>query len=192
MLDLGCGTGGNLGALASEYACTGVELDGEAVGACPFEGEVEPGMHEVVVAGPDMERFDRRVDVKPGDSVTVSVGTGGAQGEGPEIDSGPSGLKIAGIIATALGVGAAGMGVAFNVKGIKDQEKANEAPADSPERAKLNDDIEMDKTMMIVGYAAAGALVVTGVVLLVIDSKKGDESETVAVRPAPGGLAITF
>jgi len=31
VLDLGCGTGGNLGALASEYACTGVELDGEAV-----------------------------------------------------------------------------------------------------------------------------------------------------------------
>ena len=169
-----------------------VKLDGEAVGACPFEGEVEPGMHEVVVAGPDMERFDRQVDVKPGDSVTVSVGEGGAKGEGPEIDSGPSGLKIAGIVATALGVGAAGMGVAFNVKGIKDQEKANEAPADSPERAKLNDDIKMDKTMMIVGYAAAGALVVTGVVLLVIDSKKGDESETVAVRPAPGGLAITF
>ena len=169
-----------------------VELDGEAVGACPFEGEVKPGMHEVVVTAQDAEDFSRKVDVKSGDSVTVSVGTGDAKGEGPEIDSGPSGLKIAGIVATALGIGAAGMGVAFNVKGIKDQEKANEAPADSPQRANLNDDIKMDKTMMIVGYAAAGALVVTGVVLLVVDAKKGDESETVAVKPAPGGLAITF
>ena len=169
-----------------------VELDGEAVGACPFEGEVKPGVHAVAVAGPDMERFDRQVDVKSGDSVTVSVGEGGAKGEGPEIDSGPSGLKIAGIVATALGVGAAGMGVAFNVKGIKDQEKANEAPAESTERAKLNDDIDMDKTMMIVGYAAAGAFIVTGVVLLVVDAKKDGESETMAVKPVPGGLAVTF
>ncbi len=84
------------------------------------------------------------------------------------------------------------MGVAFNVKGIKDQEKANEAPADSTERAKLNDDIDMDKTMMIVGYAAAGAFIVTGIVLLVVDAKKGGESETMAVKPMPGGLAVTF
>lgn len=31
VLDLGCGTGGNLGALTSEYRCTGLELDGAAV-----------------------------------------------------------------------------------------------------------------------------------------------------------------
>ena len=31
VLDLGCGTGGNLGALSSAYDCTGLELDGEAV-----------------------------------------------------------------------------------------------------------------------------------------------------------------
>ncbi len=190
-----------------------VFVDGKSIGKTPFKEGIliDPGQHSVrveasgfkpmttevtVASGAEIplraKLIRGKVDAKPGDSVTVSVGEGGAQGEGPEIDSGPSGLKIAGIVATALGVGAAGMGVAFNVKGIKDQEKANDAPADSPQRAKLNDDIEMDKTMMIVGYAAAGALVVTGVVLLVIDAKKGDESETVAVKPAPGGLAITF
>jgi len=31
LLDLGCGTGGNLGALRTEYSCTGIELDGNAV-----------------------------------------------------------------------------------------------------------------------------------------------------------------
>lgn len=31
VLDLGCGTGGNVGALGREYACTGLELDADAV-----------------------------------------------------------------------------------------------------------------------------------------------------------------
>lgn len=58
--DLGCGTGGNLGALKSEYSCTGLELDGEAVQfATSRHPEVE--FHEASIT--DFESWPKREPV---------------------------------------------------------------------------------------------------------------------------------
>ena len=103
-----------------------VAIDGEAAGACPFEGEVEPGVHEVTVAGPGMEDFSRQVDIKAGDTVTVTVGKDGSE-VGPEAETGSKGLLIGGVVTTVLGVGMGAMGLAFNVKGMKDEDSANKA-----------------------------------------------------------------
>lgn len=168
-----------------------VEIDGETVGGCPFEGEVEPGVHDVAVAGPGMDDFSRQVDIKQGDSVTVAVG-GVPGGEGPADEGGSRGLLAAGIATTVVGVGLGAMGLAFNVKGMKDEEAAGNT-TDPDKRASLNDDIETDGTLRTVGYVAGGVLVVTGIVLLAVNAKKKSSGEKpVAVVPTPGGVAVSF
>jgi len=167
-----------------------VRVDGKVAGNCPYEGEAEPGLHEVTVTGPGMDDFTRSVEIKPGDSVTVSVGAAGADGEPSE---GSKGLLVGGIVTAVLGVGAGVMGLAFNVKGMKDEEAAAAAPANSDERAKHNDAVETDAAMRTVGYVAGGVLVATGVVLMAVSAKKKSKGEApVAFAPVPGGVAFSF
>jgi hypothetical protein len=171
-----------------------VHLDGKVVGGCPYEGEVQPGAHEVKVQEPGKPAFLQKFDVASGGTATVAVTlqTGAPAGPSPEQRKKARALKIAGIATMAVGAGAGVLGLVFNLKGMKDEKKAEDAVPNSNERAGLNDDIQVDKAVMIAGYAAAGAFVVAGVVLVALSAKGESQEQKVAIAPAPGGLAVSF
>jgi nitrite reductase/ring-hydroxylating ferredoxin subunit len=56
--------------------------DGKVVGGCPYEGEVQPGEHEVKVQAPGVPAFLQKFDVSSGGTATVAVtlGEGGSSG----------------------------------------------------------------------------------------------------------------
>jgi hypothetical protein len=175
-----------------------VRIDGKVVGSCPYEGEVAPGSHTVVVTAPDTPDFEQEVQVAPGGTTSVAVSLTGEDVPGigePEDDSGVSPLMIGGISALALGVGAGVMGAVFHAKGTKDEETLKDEQ-DNPDKSKYDDAksaLKTDQVLTIVGYSLAGALIATGVVLLVVDGQDGETQEgDVAIVPAPGGLAVTF
>ncbi|MCK9464199.1 MAG: PEGA domain-containing protein [Proteobacteria bacterium] len=174
-----------------------VHLDGKVVGGCPYEGEVQPGEHEVKVREPGKPEFVQKVDVTSGGTATVAVTLQPSEpGEQtPEEQKKAHTLFIAGITTLAVGAGAGVLGLAFNVKGTKDESKAEDAPPNSSERQGFNDDIKTDKAVMIAGYAAGGVLVVVGVVLMAI-SRKGSErasgNEPIAFEPTVNGLSMSF
>jgi hypothetical protein len=174
-----------------------VRLDGKVVGSCPYEDEVVPGSHTVRVTSPGGETFEQEVNVAAGGTTSVAVSLTGEDlpGDDGTEKAGVSPLMISGIAALALGAGAGVMGAVFHAKGTKD-EKTLEDEQFNPDKSKYNDAesaLRTDQALTIVGYSLAGALIATGVILLVVDGT-GDESpdEDVALRPAPGGLAVTF
>jgi len=149
---------------------------------------------------------------------------GGGSDDGGDDDApkkrGASGLLIGGIVLTVLGLGAAGGGVGVmlaaknKAKGIEDQ-----AGADGPTgfaqgnySSSVADDMKSLKTLNTVTpilFAAGGALLVGGIVMIVIDrgnKKKGKgfyarqsgvELAGVGATPLPGGgaagsLALRF
>jgi len=171
-----------------------VRVDGEEVGGCPFEGEVAPGAHRVEVVAPVVDRFEKEVVVEAGSTATVDVDLSG--GETVVVDEGASPLFVAGIVSLAAGAGAGVVGGIFTYKGSQDQhDMKNEL--DAAKYNELKDELNMDNTVAVIGYVAAGALIATGVVLLVVDAI-GDESpdrtgeDTVRVYPTPGGLGVSF
>jgi hypothetical protein len=171
-----------------------VRVDGEEVGGCPFEGEVTPGPHRVQVVAPAVNRFEKEVVVEAGSTSTVDVDLSG--GETVVVDEGASPLFVAGIVSLAAGVGAGVVGGIFTYKGSQDQhDMKNEL--DASKYNELKDQLNMDNTVSVIGYVAAGALITTGVVLLVVDAM-GDETpddpdqDTVRVVPTPGGMMVTF
>jgi len=172
-----------------------VQVDGREVGGCPFEGEVEPGRHTVEVAAPGADAFTKEVVVEAGSTATVDVDLSG--GETVVVEEGASGLLVAGIVSLAAGAGAGVVGAVFTYKGGQDQEDMK-TELDADKYNELKDDLNMDNTVSVIGYVAAGVLIATGVVLLVVDSmneETGAEArpdEGARVYPTPGGLVVSF
>jgi PEGA domain-containing protein len=129
-----------------------------------------------------------------------------------ERDDGVSGLFIAGLITAGVGLAGAGVGIYYSTQWNAHSEevaglatKVGEATSleerleyeeqYNNKKAKIEDDEHpKDKIGMIVGYAAGGALIVTGVVLMAIGMKDDKESghEKVSFKPTIGGMAVTF
>jgi hypothetical protein len=59
--------------VSSAPAGATLSLDGKAMGALPYEGEVDPGVHRLVVEKPGFEPFRTTVDVPPGESKRVTA-----------------------------------------------------------------------------------------------------------------------
>jgi hypothetical protein len=184
--------------IACEEKDAVVHLDGKVVGGCPYEGEVQPGAHDVKVQVPGKPAFLQKFDVASGGTATVAVTLASSRPpveQSPEQKKKARALFISGIAALAVGAGAGAAGLVFNVKGTKDQAKAEDAEPYSSERRGLNDDIGVDKAVMIAGYAAGGALIVTGIVLVALSKKNPGEkngSEPVAFEPTANGFAVSF
>lgn len=174
-----------------------VHLDGKVVGGCPYEGEVQPGAHDVKVQEPGKPAFLQKFDVASGGTATVAVTLQSAKPAepSPEQKKKAKALFISGIAALAVGAGAGAVGLAFNVKGTKDEAKAGDAEPYSDERQGLNDDIAVDKAVMIAGYAAGGALIAAGIVLVALSRKDPGEKDgdaPVAFEPTANGFAVSF
>ncbi|MBN2340840.1 MAG: tetratricopeptide repeat protein [Deltaproteobacteria bacterium] len=115
-----------------------------------------------------------------------------------------TGLLVGGIVTGVLSLGGVGVGIGFTAKGAgdastRDTNATNYNQTDDPtlkatyEAAaqSAQDDLQVDGTMMIVGYAAGGALLLTSTILLIVRAKKKN-SESLAIRPAWSGVLVSF
>jgi hypothetical protein len=182
--------------VACEAGGAVVHLDGKVVGGCPYEGEVQPGEHEVKVVEQGKAPFQQKVEVTAGGTATVAVTLeeGGAPGEGDGAKK-PRGLLIGGIAALALGAGAGVVGGVFAAKRGDALDKVD--TAQSPEEYDAaGEDAKKYHGVMLGGFVGAGVFVAAGVVLIVLDrrgkEKSGGDAGAVAVRAAPGGIAVEF
>jgi hypothetical protein len=182
--------------IACEAENAVVHLDGKVVGGCPYEGEVQPGEHEVKVLELGKAPFLQKVEVSPGGTATVAVTLqeGGAPGEGGGAKK-PRGLLIGGIAALVVGAGAGVLGGVFAAK-RGDALDTVENPQSREEYDAAGADAKTDHGVMIGGFVGAGVFIAAGVVLIVLDQrgqeKTDGEAGAVALRAAPGGIAVEF
>lgn len=162
-----------------ELAGATVEVDGAAM-TPTAEGSVAvaPGQHKVKVSKPDHKPIEQTVALSAGSSVEV-----GGKWEATSTDDG-----LGPYVTTALGAGLIGLGVVFSVDAGSDD---SAGPAGAPD---TSDDKKIAAAVL---YGIGGALVATGVTLLVIRLASDDEgSDTAADKQSgllqlPGGLALT-
>jgi hypothetical protein len=174
-----------------------VHLDGKVAGGCPYEGEVQPGEHEVKVLEAGKAPYVQKVEIAAGGTATVAVSlAAGGEGEGGgEAPKRSRGLLIGGIAALAVGAGAGVVGGVFAAKrgAALDDVDAAQSQADYDA---AGDDAKKFHGVMLGGFIGAGVFVGASVVLIVLDArgkeKAGADAGAVALRPAPGGLALEF
>jgi len=112
-------------------------------------------------------------------------------------------LIIGGIIGGAVGLGLVGMGLGFTVKGGKDYNdrqdlynlyEKTQSTSDFANYKDSDDVLKLDTAMMVIGYAAGGALVIAGTVMAIIGlkKKKSYADDKVTIIPTASGLAVAF
>jgi hypothetical protein len=125
-------------------------------------------------------------------------------GEGSKSNKKSTGLLIGGIVTGALGLGGAALGAVFLSKYIKDQreyedlydDKSTLNQAEVDRYYELEEDkLPLNQNLMIIGFAAGGALIVASVVMIVVSQTvlKDSKSKRAAnVYAVPGGMGVSF
>ena len=103
---------------------------------------------------------------------------------------GPSAKKVVGFGALGLGAVTAGIGVTYGILGTG--ESSGASPSESQrDAASRNDRIARDRTASIVGLGVGGALIATGVVVLLWPSApKALRGASAVVTPAGASLGL--
>jgi hypothetical protein len=200
---------------------TELVIDGTTRGTTPFSGlkRVEAGPRKVVLRYGGDAIFEETVNIAGGMTTPVKAETGSAapggsapegvptEGSAPEETApgegkGPSLMLIGGIAAGVAGLAGIGVGSYFAAQGGKDydDQKAARDAGDTDAFHVAEDRLAVDRVGTIVGFVAGGALLAAGVTLIVVDRvrahKGGEEAEkeeqAFDVRPAPGGLTVSF
>jgi hypothetical protein len=167
----------------------------------------DPGDYDLVASAPNKKPWTTHVKVgAQADSVKVSVPAlepapvepgGDVAVVEPTASSGPSTQWILGWVTGAVGLGGIGAGIGLRVVALaKDDDSLAFCNADDPtlcsaEGVDLRDEAIALQTGSVVAWAAGGALLVTGVVLLV--TAPSDEPEAALapmVGPDGGGLGL--
>ncbi len=198
-----------------------VKVDGKAVGESPLPRPVlvSPGSHSIEIVLSGYKTETREVDLVSGDSATEffelkegenaevlpaepseddSTEDGAEEDDTVEVDTGEgvSPLLIGGIVAGGLGLAGTVVGVIFTVKHGKALDEGEDARVANDPAAydDAEDDMKKFKTGAIVGFAAGGALLITGTVLIVLDvmKKKKAKESTAVVTPTLGGVSVSF
>ena len=203
-----------LGAIASKLPPGEVTLQGVPAGAIiEFDGQpapapsadgrfaLPPGKHTAVVKPADAEPEEQAFDLASAGSVSLSFGFDSNRGGG-----GGHPLRLWGWIGTGLGLAAGGVGLyyyldagAMKTEGDKDRKKAVSLLVSDPAASakftqkfyKAVDRVNSDSTMYPIFAGVGGALLATGVTLLVIDATSGGDAPQTAVIPYPGGVGFT-
>lgn len=122
-----------------------VQIDDQVLGACPYNGQVTPGRHELLVTASGKKNYQSHITVSPGSTAVVSVVLESDEhakvSEPPahkahkrervyassgQPDRGASALFIGGIVSIVLGAGAAAVAGYFTYKGYQDEQEAEE------------------------------------------------------------------
>jgi predicted acyl esterase len=94
-----------------------------------------------------------------------------------------------------VGAGAAVLGGVLYGKAADAADAAKKATSRSDYNAATSD-FDKSKGVMLGGFIGAGVFIAAGVVLIVLDQrgkeKSGGETDAVALRAAPGGIAVEF
>lgn len=163
-----------------------------ASGRTPLEIRVEPGRHTLRFELPNRPPVERAIEPAPGQAISLTVKvpqpTGpSAGGTEPVVrrvagEDGVDWKSIGGWTAVGLGVGGLALGAVYLAETHSIADDA--AGTRGNERDALEDDFNSAQTLAVVGFAAGGALVATGVTLLLWP--EGDA----AVAAGPGQLAL--
>jgi hypothetical protein len=161
-----------------------VTIDGKAITAKKGEAvEVEPGEHEVKISQKGSKDWVEKVTLADGGNQTI--GTFEAEAEDDAL--GP-------YVTIGLGVGLAALGLVFS------SEDSSNSGDDGTSAGPENNTDDDRATAAVVLYTVGGALVATGITLIVLNAASGDDSgaggDTAFVAPyATGdeaGLAGVF
>ncbi|MCP4751050.1 MAG: tetratricopeptide repeat protein [Proteobacteria bacterium] len=189
-------------------------VDGRRLAVAPFEEPVmvKLGEHEVLVKSSGREVFREIMRVAGGQELIVEVevlttpvpAAEAQPASTPVTDTSPGsrGLKIAGVITLALGGAAAiGAGVTGGLALGKKNELKDNCPQNDggenicpPDQSKQLETARTMATLSTITTVVAGVAITTGVILLVVGSKKSEE-RSVQVRatttPESAGFIIT-
>jgi len=186
-----------------------VSVDGLLVGPCPYEGPVDPGKHVVVIRAPGRKDVSRNVETTAGGTALVAVSLEAAPpppeeaqknapAPAPEAEKSSHNLYlfVGGITCTALGAAGLGVGGYYTFKAYSDQDDGRKAAGVGDTKTYndvKNNRLPEDQAGMIAGFAAGGALVATGVILLILDkTSEGKEEDKISVLPTPQGVTVRF
>jgi hypothetical protein len=205
-----------------------VLVDDIPMGACPYSGPIAAGEHTVTVEMPHEAAHVERVRVSPGEHAEINVVPKVAPPVSPahtrplEASIEDNGAEVSvsrqpdnekrrhvsyiagGIAAIAAGVGFGGVGLVFNIRGVKHNDKKeaiediwnpeNPDPDDSETHKQLTEEtLPTDFAWTVAGYTAAAAALGTGIALLIVDGKrKRTEEKPSYARITPSGFIVTF
>lgn len=183
-----------------------IARDGEALarGELSVAIPVDPGSHTVTASAPGRVPFEKRVDVREGATIEVSIPPLDAISS-PRValpsDTGTDGWpvqKTLGLVLGGVGVVGVGVGVATGIVTLGKKSDASALCTDYPRGCSdvaaaraLNDDASAMAVVSTVGFVVGGALATAGAVLYFTAPNK-----TTALRVAPTfagpGLGASF
>jgi hypothetical protein len=110
-----------------------------------------------------------------------------------------------GATALTLGAGLGVVGAYFNYRASRDETVGNNANRNMEDERDLEewqakegtfrqaqDDLKIHNALMYTGYAVGGALIVTGMTLLVVGMKKKNRADTATYSVTGRGLSVRF
>mgnify|MGYP001050336755 CR=1 FL=1 len=182
---------------------TEVLLDGKPVASAMLGGEpfrIDPGEHTITAHAPDRERFEKRVSIEEGATVSVEITLPPSPPATPSRPAGfteppkeepRSGPPMNAILAAAGAVVLAGGGIAAYVIADGTHEEAKRTCPTRRSCEDERDEVRLLDTLALGGFVGAAALAVISVRLW---TAKPDAASapgpSVAVRPAPSGLRL--
>ncbi len=165
-----------------------VEIDGQVVGALPWEGEVEPGEHELVISSEGYVSLRRTIVANAG----VQEVTGLQLME--TIDDGRASRRLVGAGAGLISAGVVGVGLGAGLFALDGRPYRRGCdPADVDVNGRCPQMYEATAPA-VVAVVVGGAALATGVVLLVRGLRRGRRTPpaNAVLMPTPRGLALRF
>jgi len=173
-------------------------------GSLPVAASVDHTVEVVPETGAALERVARvagaqtsALDMTAREDLAEAPAPDGVGGADPRAETGgeTSPLAVAGWVVLAAGGAALAAGTVTGILALKADEDIVESCPDGgcyPEHhgdLDRRDDLALS-TDVLLAVGAAGAAV--GAVLLIVDAARGESAGDVALRPAPGGLAVAW
>ncbi len=175
----------------------------------PFETEVTIDSGAAIVVRAELTPLGEEMNAEeagpPLSNLVVTIHPGRVY-EVPQTES--PWLRLTGWSMVGLGVVSAGVGVYFNIQWSEHYDDATQAAGETNKANEANEytawrqkkreydaakiKTTNDITGIAIGYGIGGALTVAGAVLLIVDATRSAQDDTVAVVPAPGGVAVQF
>ncbi len=164
---------------------------------------VEEGAHDSIAL--DLSKGEPYVDPDATPAVAeenVPATTGNQESVGTDDVKGKDGMRIGSYVALGLGAGGLALGTVFAFQAKSNAGKSNDIcdAADAREGTtncagrttdeqtqveKYDDKFKSARTVSIIGFAAGGALVATGVTLLILSNSKGEKEKVASVKVRP-------